>query len=153
VDYQRQIVKALGVIESILGHGTNDILEHDTDAGSNWDEVGGISTIISRAHQQLVGIGSDELPIFPWDPGVHLVSRLFHLMMVWVVPESNTLQSWIVLRGLAGTCSMWRDRFSLLILMIEYGDGWEDVGSIEIPLEVQLLVSRTNYHKYFSMRI
>jgi hypothetical protein len=38
-------------------------------------------------------IGSDELPIFPWDPGVHLVSRLFHLMMAQVAPKSNILHS------------------------------------------------------------
>jgi hypothetical protein len=100
-----------------------------------------------------VGIGSDELPIFPWDLGVHLVSRLFHLMMVRVVPESNILHSWIVLRGLAGTYSMCRDKFSLLILMIEYGDGWADVGSTEIPLQVHLLDRRPNYHRYFSIRI
>jgi hypothetical protein len=100
-----------------------------------------------------VGIGSDELPIFPWDPGVHLVSRLFHLMMAQVVPESNILHSWMVLRGFAGACPMRRDKFSLLILMIEYGDGWEDVVSTEIPLQVQLLDNRSSFHRYFSMRI
>jgi hypothetical protein len=152
-DHQRQTVEALGVMESILGHGTEDISEVDTDSDSHWDEDGGLLTVISMAHQQLVGIGSDELPNFPWDLGVHLVSSLLHLMMVWVAPESNILHSWIILRGLAGICSMWRDRFSLLILVIEYGDGWEDFGSTGIPLQVQLLDSRPNYHRYFSMRI
>jgi hypothetical protein len=37
--------------------------------------------------------------------------------------------------------------------MIEYGDGWADVGSIEIPLHVHLLDRRPNYHRYFSIRI
>ena len=105
------------------------------------------------AHQQLVRIGSDELPNLPWDSGVHLVSSLLHLMMVRVVPESNILHSWIVLRGLARIYSIWRDRFSLLILVIEYGDGWTDFGSTGIPLQVQLLDSKHNYHRYFSMRI
>ena len=104
-------------------------------------------------HEQLVRIGSDELPIFPWDPGVHLVSGLFHLMMAQVAPENNILHSWMVLIGLAGACSMWRDRFSLLILMIEYGGGWADDDSTEIPLQVQLLDTMPNYHRYFSMRI
>jgi hypothetical protein len=74
-------------------------------------------------------------------------------MMVRVAPESSILHSWIILRGLAGICSIWRDKFSLLILVIEYGDGWEDFGSTGIPLQVQLLDSRSNYHRYFSMRI
>jgi len=56
-------------------------------------------------------------------------------MMAQVVPESNVLQSWVVLRGLAGACPMERDNFSLLIL-IEYGDGWADVTSTEILLQM-----------------
>jgi hypothetical protein len=106
-DHQRQIVEALGVMESILGHGTEDISKVDTDSDSHWDEDGGLPTVISMAHQQLVGIGSDELPNFPWDLGLHLVSSLLHLMMVWVAPERSILHSWIILRGLAGICSMW----------------------------------------------
>jgi hypothetical protein len=41
-----------------------------------------ILTVTSRAHQQLVGIGSDEIPNLTWDPGVHLVNSLFHLMRI-----------------------------------------------------------------------
>ena len=48
---------------------------------------------------------------------------------------------------------MGKDRFSLLILMIEYGDGWADDDSTEIPLQVQLLDSRPSFHRYFNMRI
>ena len=88
VDY-RQTIEALGVMESILGHGTKDISEVDTDSDSHWDEDGGISTIISMAHQQLVGIGSDELPNLTWDLGVHSVRDLLHLMRVWVVTTRN----------------------------------------------------------------
>jgi hypothetical protein len=72
----------------------------------------------------------------PWDPRVHLVSSFLHFIMVWVVPERNILHSWIILRGLDGTCSRWQDRFSLLILIIEYGDGWEYFDSIMVPLQV-----------------
>jgi hypothetical protein len=53
-----------------------------------------------------VGIGSDELPRVPWDPGVHLVSRLFHLMMAQVAPESHIIHSGFILRGLVGDCPM-----------------------------------------------
>jgi hypothetical protein len=69
-------------MESILGHGTKDISEVATYSDSHWDEGGVISTVTSRAHQQLVGIGSDELPNLTWDPGVHLVNSLFHLMRI-----------------------------------------------------------------------
>jgi hypothetical protein len=143
----------LGVRVSILGHGITDISEGDTDSDSHWDEDGGILTVISMTHEQLVGIGCDELPMLPWDPGVHLVSGLFHLMTAQVAPKSNILHSWMVLRGLAGTCSMWRDMFSILILMIEYGGGWADVDSTKIPLQVQFLDCRPRFHRYFSMRI
>ena len=60
-----------------------------------------------------MGIGSDELPIFPWDLGVHLVSRLFHLMMAQVALERNILHSLMVLRGLAGDFPLEQDNFSL----------------------------------------
>ena len=49
------------MIESILGHGTEDVSEVVTYSDSYWDEGGVILTVTSRAHQQLVGIGSDEL--------------------------------------------------------------------------------------------
>jgi hypothetical protein len=62
VGHQGQIVEALGVMESILGHGTEDISEVASYSNSHCDEGGGLSTVTSRAHQQLVGIGSDELP-------------------------------------------------------------------------------------------
>jgi hypothetical protein len=153
VDHQRQTIETLGVKVSILGRGITYISEGDTDSDSHWDEDGGLPTVIGITHEQSVGIGSDELTIFPWDPGVHLVRGLFHLMTVQVALESNILHSWMVLRGLAGTCSMWRNRFSLLILVIEYGGGWADDNFTEIPLHVQLLDNMLSFHRYFSMRI
>jgi hypothetical protein len=134
VDHQGKTVEALGMMESILGHGTKDISKVATYLDSHWDDGGVLPTVISMTHEQLVRIGSDELPILPWDPGVHLVSGLFHLRMAPVALESNILQSWMVLRGLAWTFSMWRDKFSLLILVIDYGGGWADDDSTEIPL-------------------
>jgi hypothetical protein len=82
VDHQGQTVEFLGVMESILGHGTEDNSEVATYSDSHWDEGGQISTVTSRAHQQLVGIGSDELPNLTWDPGDHWVKSLFHLMRI-----------------------------------------------------------------------
>jgi hypothetical protein len=82
VGHQGQTVEALGVMESILGHGTEDISEVTTYSDSHWDEGGELLTVTSRAHQQLVGIGSDELPNLTWDPGVHWVDSLFHLRRI-----------------------------------------------------------------------
>ena len=82
VDHQAQTVEALGMMASILGHGTKDISKVATYSDSHWDEGGVILTVTGRAHQQLVGIGSDELPNLTWDPGVHLVNSLFHLMRI-----------------------------------------------------------------------
>jgi hypothetical protein len=42
------------------------------------DEHRGILTVISLTQKQLEEIGSDKLPIFPWDPGVHLANRMFY---------------------------------------------------------------------------
>jgi hypothetical protein len=100
-----------------------------------------------------VGIGSGGLPNWPWDPRIHLVSIFLHLLMVQVAPASDLLHSWIVLRGLVGIHSIWQDKFSLLILRIEYGGGFADFGSTGIPLQVRLLDSRPSPYRYFSMRI
>jgi len=100
-----------------------------------------------------VGIGSDELPSLPWDPRVHFVSRSFHLMMTHVAPENHILHFGLVVRGLSRACPMERDSFSFLILMIEYGYSWVGVTSTELLLQVQLLDSRSDFHRYFSMRI
>jgi hypothetical protein len=68
VDHQRQIVETLCVMVSILDHGIAGIPEGDTDLGSHEDEHGGLPTVISMTQEQLMGIGSDKLPSFPWDP-------------------------------------------------------------------------------------
>jgi hypothetical protein len=82
VDHQGQTIEFLGVMESILGHGTEDNSKVATYSDSHWDEGGQISTVTNRAHQQLLGVGSDELPNLIWDPRVHWVDSLFHLMRI-----------------------------------------------------------------------
>jgi hypothetical protein len=124
------------VMVSIIGQGIADISEGDTDTDSHEDEHGGLQTVISMTHEQLAGIGSDKIPSLPWDPGVHFVSRLFHFMMTQVVPESHILHFGLVLSGLAGACPMEQDNFSLLIIMIEHGDGWEGTTSTKILLQM-----------------
>jgi hypothetical protein len=80
--------------------------------------------VISPTQEQLAETGSDKLPSFPWDPGVHFVSRMFYVMLTQVAPESHTLHLGLVWSEPAGTCPMERDIFSLLIIMIGHGDGW-----------------------------
>jgi hypothetical protein len=113
-EHQRQPYEALGVMESFFVRGTEDILEVDTSSDSHWDEDGGtidwprgLLTVISMAQQQLLGIESGEIPNFPWDPGIHLVGSLLHLMLVQVVPATNILHSWIFLRGIVGIYFIW----------------------------------------------
>jgi hypothetical protein len=120
----------------ILGPGITDISKSNANPYSHGDDHGGISIVSTMTQEQLVGIGSDEIPSFPWDLRVHFVSRLFHLTITQVAPESHILHFGLVLRGLAGVCPMEKDSFSFLILMIEYGDGWEGVTSTELLLKV-----------------
>jgi hypothetical protein len=106
VDHQRHTIETLGMMVSIVVPWITNISEGDTDSDSHEDEHGGLPTTISMTQKQLVGIGSDKLPSFPRDAGVHLVSRLFHFMMAQVAPESHILHSGLVLRRLAGACPM-----------------------------------------------
>jgi hypothetical protein len=94
------------VMVSIIGQGIADISKGDKDTNSHEDEHGGLPTVINMTQEQLVGIGSDKLPSLPWDPKVHFVNMLFHLMMTQVAPESHILHFGLVLRGLTGTCPM-----------------------------------------------
>jgi hypothetical protein len=73
VDRVRQTVETWCVMVSIIDQVMTD-------------ERNGLPTMISPAQEQLVETGSDKLPSFPWDPGVHLVSRMFHYMTTQVVP-------------------------------------------------------------------
>jgi hypothetical protein len=91
--------------------------------------------------------------VFPWDPGVHLVSRVFHYMVTQVEPESHTLHQGLIWSGFAGICPMERGNLSLLIIMIGHGGGWTGTSSTEMSLQIQFLDSRSNGHRYFSLRI
>jgi hypothetical protein len=81
------------------------------------------------------------------------MSRMFHYMMTQVMPESRTLHQGSVWSGPTGICLIERGIFSLLIIMIGCGDGWIGTSSIEIPLQIQFLDSRSDGHRYFSLRI
>jgi hypothetical protein len=107
---------------------------------------------ISPTQAQLAETGSDKLPSLPWDPGVHLVSKMFHYMKTQVAPESHTLHLGLVWSGPAGTCPLGRDLFSLLIIMIGHGDVWTGTSSTKVSLLIQFLDSRSNGHRYFSWR-
>jgi hypothetical protein len=153
VDRDRQTVETLCVMVSIIGQVITDSLDGYTDTDTHEDAHGELPTVINLTQEQLKGIGSDRLPGFPWDPVVHFVGRLFHLMMTQVAPESHILYCGLVLSGHTGTCPMERDSFSLLILMIEHGDGWVDITSTEVLLRMQLMDSRSSYHRYSNLRI
>jgi hypothetical protein len=153
VDHHRKIVHTLCVMVRILGLGIAYISKGDTDTNYHGDEHGGLPIVICMTQEQLVGIGSDKIPSFPWDLGVHFVSRLFHRMMTQVETKSYMLHFGLVLSGFAGACPMEQDSFSLLIHMIEYGDGWEDTNSTELLLLMHLLDSRSSFHRYSSVRI
>jgi hypothetical protein len=62
VDHIRQTLETWCVMVSIIDQVMTD--------ERNW-----LPTVISPAQEQLLETGSDNLPSFPWDPRVHLVSR------------------------------------------------------------------------------
>jgi hypothetical protein len=110
----------------------------------------GILTVISLTQEHLEEIGSDKLPSFPWDPGVHFVSTVF--MLTQVAPESHTLQLGLVWSGSIGTCPMGQDLFFCFAIMIGHGEVWIGTYSTEMPIQIQFLDSRSNGHRYFSWR-
>jgi hypothetical protein len=75
-------------------------------------------------------IGSNKLPIFPWDLVVHFVSTMFRLTQV--APESHTLHLGLVLSGSTGTCPMGQDLFLRLTIMIGHGDVCTGTSSTEV---------------------
>jgi hypothetical protein len=117
------------------------------------DQHRGLLTVISLTQEQLEEVGSDKLPTLPWDPGVHLASRISDYMMIQVAPESHTLHLGLGWSGSAGTCPMGRDLSFCLIIMIGHGDVWIGTSSIEMPLQIQFLDNRSNGHRCFSLRI
>jgi hypothetical protein len=140
VDHVRQTVETWCVMVSII-----DLVMTD--------ERSGLPRVISPAQEQLAKIGSDKLPNFPWDLGVHLVSRMFHYMTTQVAPESHTLHLGLVWSGPAGTCPMGRDLFFLLIILIGHGDVWISTSSTEVSMSIQFPGSRFGGHRYFILRI
>jgi hypothetical protein len=119
VDRVRQTVETWCVMVSIIDQEMTD-------------ERQGLPTVIRPAQEQLVEIGSDKLPSFPWDPGVHLVSRMSHYLMTQAAPESHTLHLGLVWREPAGTCPMGQDLSSLVIIMIGHGYVWTGTSSTKV---------------------
>jgi hypothetical protein len=116
------------------------------------DEHRGILTVISLTQEQFEKVGSDKLPTLPWDPGVHLASRISDFMLTRVAPESHTLHLGLVWSGSAGTCPMRRDLFFHLIIRIGHGDVWTGTSSTKVSSLIQFLDNRSNGHRYFSWR-
>jgi hypothetical protein len=140
VDHHRQPVETWCVMVSTIGQMIAD--EHRE-----------LLTVISLIQEQLEEIGSDKLPSLPWDPGVQLISGVFHYMVTQIAPESHTLHQGSVWSGSAGIGLIERSNFSLLIIMIKHGDGWTCTSSTEMSLQIQFLDSRSNGHRDFSLRI
>ena len=82
-----------------------------------------------------------------------MISGVFHYIVTQVAPESHTLHQGSVWSGSAGICPMEQGIFSLLVIMIRRGDGWTSTFSTEMSLHIQFLDSRSNGHRYFSLRI
>jgi hypothetical protein len=80
-----------------------------------------IQTLLDRFTEISAGIGSDGLPIWWWDPGIHRSDRLLQMMRVIdkVVTVIGLCHCGDVVRGVVEPCSIWRGRFSLTIPRIE----------------------------------
>jgi hypothetical protein len=109
--------------------------------------------MINMTHEQLAEIGSDKLPSLPWDLRVHFVSRMFHYMMTLGCAREPHTPPWVGLEWACRDLSYGARQFSLLIIMIGHGDGGEGTTSTEMFLQMQFLDSRSNCHRYFSLRI
>jgi hypothetical protein len=116
------------------------------------DQHRGLLTVISLTQEQLEEVGSDKLPTLPWDPGVHLASRISDYMMIQVAPENHTLHLGLGWSGSAGTCPTGRDLFFRLIIMILHGDVWTGTSSTKVSSLIQFLDNRFNGHRYYSWR-
>jgi hypothetical protein len=112
----------------------------------------GLQTMISLTLEQRVETRSDKLPSFPWDPGVHFISRMFYVMMTQVTLERHLLHLGLVWSGPTGIFPIERGKFSLLIIMIGHGNGWTSTSSTEVSLQIQFLDSRSDGHRYFILR-
>jgi hypothetical protein len=91
VDCHRQLVETWCVMVSIIGQVIAD--EHR-----------GLLIVISLTQEQLEEIGSDKLPSLPWDPGVHLASRMFYYRVTQVAPERHICHHGLVWSGPARIC-------------------------------------------------
>jgi hypothetical protein len=63
------------------------------------DEKRGLMTLISLTQGQLEEIGSDKIQSFPWDPSVHLASRMCYYRVTHVAQESHICHHGLVWSG------------------------------------------------------
>jgi hypothetical protein len=96
-----------------------------------------IPIVISVAQQQSLGLCSGRLPIWWWDPGIHLSDILLQMMIMMidkVVTVIGLLDFWDVSRGEIDTYYVWKDRLYFMIPWIEAGNGFVDLYFTETPL-------------------
>jgi hypothetical protein len=94
-----------------------------------------IQTLLDRFTGISAGIGSDGLPIWWWDPGIHQSDRLLQTMMMTDRAEAviDLHHCGDVVRGVVEFFSIWRGRFSLTIPRIEYRHGLVGFDFTEMP--------------------
>jgi hypothetical protein len=139
VDRHRKLVETKCVMVRIIGQVIAN--EHI-----------GLLTVISLTQKQLQEIGSNKLPSLQWDLDVHLASRMFYYRVTRVTPKRHICHNGLVWSEPTGICPIERGKFSLLIITIGHGDGWAGNLSTEMSSEMQFLDSRSNGHRYFSLR-
>jgi len=89
-------------------------LDHRISVQSAQEET---RTLLDPFTEILAGLGSDGLPVWWWDPGIHRSDRLLQMMRVIdrVVLVIGLRHCGDVVRGDVEPCSIWRGRFSLTI--------------------------------------
>ena len=85
-------------------------------------------------------IGSVRIPNWLWDLWIHLIDRLF-----WIVVMTDRVMTLFGMlyfldasRGGVETYHISKGIFFLLIYRIKYGSGFVDLGFTEIPLQVKI---------------
>jgi hypothetical protein len=85
--------------------------------------------VTSMAQQQLEGIGSSGIPIWWWNPRIHLSDRLIQMMMMMIniaMRMSGFIYFWDLSIGKVNTYSIWQGR-------LEADHGFGDLEFTEIP--------------------
>jgi hypothetical protein len=100
--------------------------------------------VTSMVQQQLAGIRSGGLPIWWWDPRIHLSDRLIQMMVDRAVTVIGLLYFWDVSRGEVETYSIWQDR-------LEAGHGFAGLDLTETPSQGRIQDSGFSPFREFSL--